>query len=152
MQFNCTFWYIYFHSIQFAMMRKFILLTLLTLSLAGCSVMKKQMMRRMSKMSEDEKMEMMSEMMRGEDNTSCNDMMSKMSRIMMNDSLSKPEMAQVMLPLCIEGILAEVEPEYRADYLADIIKEVLMQSYDSIPVDQRKILKEDLHVIIEDLD
>ena len=105
----------------------------------------------MERMPEDEKMAMMSKMMKGSDSTSCNEMMTKMSKVFMADSLSKPEMASEMLPICVGGILSEVEPDNRSAYLLGLTKEILTEGYSSLPDKDTTRFREELQKVISEL-
>ena len=74
-------------------MKQILIFSIVLLLMTGCSLMKNMMMKRMEKMSDEERMEMMSEMMRRGDSSSCSEMMENMSGKSMNDTLSKAAMA-----------------------------------------------------------
>ena len=75
------------------------------------------MMKKMSRIAEEEKMEMLSRMMRSTESTSCIDMMPRMSTLLSNDSLPKSEMASLMLPVCVGDIILEVKENQRSEFL-----------------------------------
>jgi hypothetical protein len=87
------------------------------------------MMNTMSKMPEEKKLELMSQIMSSTDSTSCNDMMRRMSAVFSNDSLSNDEMASQMLPVCVGGIVTEVDTDQRAEYQLNLIKDIINSGF-----------------------
>ncbi len=114
--------------------------------------MRNMMMKRMEKMSDEEKMEMMARMMSKGDSSSCDKMMGKMSGMFMDDSLSKAEMASRMMPVCVENILLTLDDDSKAQFLADLIKEIIVNNYDSIPEKDRPYFKKETTKTLEELE
>ena len=122
-------------------MRSKLTIVLILFFLPSCSLTSKMMMNRMEKMSSEEKMEMMTKMMANENNSTCNDMMEKMSGIYLDDSLSMPEKASIMMPICFENIFAAVDDEMKAQFLIDFTKELIKNGYDSVPPKDKSYFK-----------
>jgi len=132
-------------------MRKILMFLIILLLMPGCSLMKNMMMKRMEKMSDEERMEMMSEMMSKEDSSSCSEMMEKMSGMFLDDSLSKADMASEMMPVCVENILMTVDDGSKAEFLFDLITKIMENGYDSLPAKDKPYFKLELSKAIEEL-
>ncbi len=133
-------------------MKQILAVSVILLLMTGCSLMRNMMMKRMEKMSDEEKMEMMARMMSRGDSSSCNEMMEKMSGMFMDDSLSKAELASRMMPVCVENILLTLDDDSKAQFLADLIKEIIVNNYDSIPEKDRPYFKKETTKTLEELE
>ena len=113
--------------------------------------MKNMMMKRMEKMSDEERMEMMSKMMSRGDSSSCSEMMEKMSGLYFDDSLSKADMASEMMPVCVENVLLTIDDDMKAKFLVDITKKIIVNGYDTLPEKDRSFFKTEIIKTIEEL-
>jgi hypothetical protein len=125
---------------------------IILLLMTSCSLMRNMMMKRMEKMSDEERMEMMAKMMSKGDSSSCNEMMGKMSGMFMDDSLSKADMASRMMPVCVENILLTLDNDIKAKFLADLTERIIVNNYDSIPEKDRPYFKRRIIKTIEELE
>ncbi len=132
-------------------MKQILAVSVILMLMTGCSLMRNMMMNRMEKMSDEEKMEMMARMMSRGDSSSCNEMMEKMSGMFMDDSFSKAELASRMMPVCVENILLTLDDDSKAQFLADLIKEIIVNNYDSIPEKDRPYFKKETTKTLEEL-
>lgn len=103
-------------------------------------------------MSDEEKMEMMAKMMSKGDSGSCDEMMEKMSGMFMDDSLSKADMASRMMPVCVKNILLTLDEDTRAEFLANLTRNIIVNNYDSIPEKDRPYFRRELIKAIEELE
>ena len=95
---------------------------------------------------------MMARMMSKGDSSSCDEMMEKMSGMFMDDSLSKADMASRMMPVCVENILLTLDEDIKAQFLADLAKNIILNNYDSIPEKDRPYFKREVIKTIEELE
>lgn len=125
--------------------------SIILLLMSGCSLMRNMMMKRMEKMSDEEKMEMISKMMSKGDSSTCNEMMEKMSGMFMDDSLSMADMASRMMPVCVENILLTLDNDSKAQFLTDLTKKIIVNNYDSLPEKDRTYFRREIIKTIEEL-
>ena len=133
-------------------MKQVLIFSIVLLLMTGCSIMKNMMMKRMEKMSDEERMEMMSKMMSRGDSSSCSDMMEKMSGKFMDDTLSMAAMACKMMPLCVENIMLTLDDSMKAQFLIDITRNIIVNGYDTIPLKDRPYFKTEMIKAAEELE